>query len=771
MIVMKPTIRALMAALALSAVPTTALADSGTVLRTPDARFAGLPDYPFEPRYLEVPFGDRKVRMHYIDVGPRTGPVVLLLHGQPSWSYMYRGLVAALAQRGYRAIAPDLIGFGRSDKPVAMDDYTYARHLEALAAFVRTLDLRRIDLVAHDWGGLLGMPTVAAMPDRFNRLVLLDTSLSDGTDPESPSYSAGFDRWIELLRTAPIVAVDQVIEAQTESELPQAVRDAYMAPFPDGSYQSGVRRITALIPRRPGDVRARENGLVRQFFAGWDRPVFIAFSAQSDRLHPGQFERFRSLFPARSIWAAVQVPGTRHFLLEDRPDEISRWVLAFLGGEPPPTATPPTASAAASTAVATAATATATAGACRPQGISGDALQADVARYVSLGEGRTGSAASKRGFEWIDRRLIDAGYRTRAIATPVDLQEPERVELDVGTQRITDGFPLWPVAWTGRDGVQARLCAVTDADCGAGDIIYLRLPFNAFSSAFHPDYRAALQEVLRRRPAAAVAIVDHPSGEVVALNVRGAEEEGTPPARRFPFLVLGQKHESVLQAAAASRQTVRLTMTGKTTPSSDLTLIAESGSPGQKALVITTPRNGWFFSGGERGPGIAVALALAEWLRRHRPEIPVRLAFTSHHELGGAGMKKVLADPEFAVDRVTLWMHLGANIATREAVVRDGRFGFTPGPNAQRGIGVTPALFPELQRAFAGRDPIRIDSLADARPVGEMALIARGGAYPLVGVVGYQLAHHTRLDTADSTSPQVLGPMAEALACFIDGLR
>ena len=752
MIVMKPTIRALMAALALSALPMTTLAEGGAVLRTPDARFADLPDYPFEPRYLEVPFGGRKVRMHYIDVGPRTGPVVLLLHGQPSWSYMYRHLIRALSEQGYRTIAPDLIGFGRSDKPASMEDYTYARHLEALGALVGTLDLRDIDLVAHDWGGLLGMPTVAAMPERFNRLVLLDTSLNDGTDHESPSYSAGFDRWIELLRTAPIVGVDEVIEAQTESTLPKGVRDAYMAPFPDGSYQSGVRRITALIPRRPGDVRARENGAVRDFFATWQRPVFIAFSAQSDRLHPGQFARFRAMFPERSIWAAIQVPDTRHFLLEDRPDEIARWVLAFLGGQPPPTAA-------------------ASSGQCMPQGISADALQADVARYVSFGEGRTGSNASKRGFEWIEQRLSRAGYRTRAIAEPVNLHEPERVELVVGTQRIADGFPLWPVVWTGRDGVEARLCAVTDADCGAGDIIYLRLPFNAFSSAFHPDYRAALQEVLRRRPVAAVAIVDHPSGEVVALNVRGAEEKGTPPMRSFPFLVLGQRYEPVLQAAAASRRTVQLTMTGKTTRSSDLTLIADSGPPDQRAIVITTPRNGWFLSGGERGPGIAVALGLADWMRKNRPEIPVRLAFTSHHELGGAGMKKVLTDPEFAEDRVKLWMHLGANIATREAVVRDGRFGFTPGPNAQRGIGVSPALFPELQRAFAGRDPIRIDSLADARPVGEMALIARAGAYPLVGAVGYQLAHHTRLDTADSTSPQTLGPMAEALACFLGTVR
>jgi haloalkane dehalogenase len=180
MIVMKPTIRALMAALALSALPMTTLAEGGAVLRTPDARFADLPDYPFEPRYLEVPFGGRKVRMHYIDVGPRTGPVVLLLHGQPSWSYMYRHLIRALSEQGYRTIAPDLIGFGRSDKPASMEDYTYARHLEALGALVGTLDLRDIDLVAHDWGGLLGMPTVAAMPERFNRLV--DRVAADGTD-------------------------------------------------------------------------------------------------------------------------------------------------------------------------------------------------------------------------------------------------------------------------------------------------------------------------------------------------------------------------------------------------------------------------------------------------------------------------------------------------------------------------------------------------------------------------------------------------------------
>ena len=241
--------------IAIVALPLPLLAQSPppAVLRTDDARFAHLPDYAFAPNYREVPWGERKVQMHYVDSGPRDGKLVVLLHGQPSWSFMYRRIIRRLADQGHRVIAPDLIGYGRSDKPANMDDYSYARHLAAVRSLIEQLDLRDATLVVHDWGGLLGLPTAAAMPDRFPRLAIFNSSLNDGSDAESPQFAAGFDRWIELLRTAPIVEVDKVIAAQTATTLAPEVLAAYMAPYPDGSWQAGVRRMSALIPRKPGD--------------------------------------------------------------------------------------------------------------------------------------------------------------------------------------------------------------------------------------------------------------------------------------------------------------------------------------------------------------------------------------------------------------------------------------------------------------------------------------------------------------------------------------
>jgi|GEM_PF-15731 len=723
-------------------------AASAAVLRTPDARFAGLPGYAYAPRYAEVPWGGGRVRMHYVDEGPRDGALVLLLHGQPSWSYMYRDVIAGLTAKGFRVVAPDLIGYGRSDKPAAMDDYSYERQLRALDAFVRSRDLRDATLVVHDWGGLLGLPVLAAMPDRFARVALFNTSLNDGTDPEAPAFKAGFDRWIELLRTVPLVEADKVIAAQTARRPPDAVLAAYMAPFPDGRYQSGVRRMSALIPRTPDYPRARENAAVRRFLGTWKKPVLIAFSEDSDRIHPGQFALFNRLFPRDSIWAATKLPGTKHFLFEDRPDLAVEWLAAFAGGKAPPVAeAPPAADPPAA------------------PSLSGERLQRDVETYVGFGDQRTGTRASAETLDWLDGRLRALGYATRRSALPVTRHDVRSAELRVGGQNIADGMPVWPVVWTGARGVAGPLRPLEAAR--EGDLVYAKLPFSPYASVFDPAYRPIMARIAALRPRAVVAVTEHPTGEVVALNVRGAEESGRAAPRDFPFLLVGQKHAAALDAAAKSGAPVTLTLAGRGEAARAANLVAEAGPPGAKAVVVSTPKNGWFRSGGERGPGVAVALGLAEWLRTSRPDLPVRFVFTSHHELGGAGMKAALADPAFAPDRVRLWLHLGANIATREARATAGGVVRDEAANRQRGLAASPVLVPVLRRAFAHQPALAVEAIEPGRTVGEIALVARAGGYAAAGAVGYQLLHHTRLDDAESTSPAVLEPFARGLAAFL----
>jgi haloalkane dehalogenase len=734
----------LLSFVAAAMIPPAALAQE--VLRTPDARFATLPDYRFAPRYVDVPWGELLVRMHFVDEGPRDGPVVLMLHGQPSWSFIYRKLISGMAARGFRVIAPDLIGYGRSDKPARMEDYSYARHIGAVEALIGQLKLRDATLVVHDWGGLIGLPIAARQPERFTRLALFNTSLNDGSDIESPQFKAGFDRWIELLRTVPLVEADKVIAAQVARQPPPDVLAAYMAPHPDGSYQSGLRRMSALIPRTPADLQAKENGEARAALRTWTKPVMIAFSEDSDRIHPGQFRLFSELFPKDAIWYARRIPGTRHFLFEDRPDVVLALLAAFAKGEAQPPKEP--------RAVVSPSSA--------PAMLRGPALQSDVATYVAFGDQRTGSPASLRSLDWMDQQLRSAGYRTRREALPVAYSNIARAELRIGDRRIDDGLPMWPVSFTAKQGVHGRLVRADEA--GPGDIAMVRLPFSPYASLFDPAYRPIFADILRRRPAGLVAVTEHASGEVVALNVRDASDRGAAQRMPLPALLLGQKHQATLDAALG--KTVQLTVQGTTTNAADANLIAEAGPDNGSLLVLSTPRNGWFAAGGERGPGIAMILGLARWLREAHPHVRVRLIVSSHHELGGLGMKAVLdrLDP---IEPIALWLHLGANIATREAEARGAGLVWTDAANARRGVGVSPPLLPLAKQAFAPVAGLAVEPLDEARAVGEAALIARAGSFSVAGLVGYQLLHHTRLDTADATAPSILEATANAVSGFL----
>ncbi len=205
------------------------------VFRTPDQQFANLPDFPFAPHYREVKDADgTSLRIHYLDEGSANASPVLLMHGEPSWSFLYRKVIAGLAAKGYRAVAPDLVGFGRSDKPAERSDYTYERHVRWMSDWLSALDLKNITLFCQDWGGLIGLRLVAAFPDRFARVVAANTGL-----PVGLGFSPAFEQWLNFSQTVPELPVGEIVNMGTTRRLSPAEIDAYNAPFPEESYKAG----------------------------------------------------------------------------------------------------------------------------------------------------------------------------------------------------------------------------------------------------------------------------------------------------------------------------------------------------------------------------------------------------------------------------------------------------------------------------------------------------------------------------------------------------
>jgi haloalkane dehalogenase len=241
------------------------------VLRTPEERFSGLPGFDCEPRYADVD----GLRLAYVEAGPPDGEPVLLLHGEPSWSFLYRKVIPVLAGAGLRAIAPDLIGFGRSDKPAEIADHSYARHVEWIRAFAfDALGLGGVTLVGQDWGGLIGLRLVAEHPGRFARVVAANTGLPTGDLPMPDVWL----RFREVVRTAPALSVSRLVQSGCQAPLPPAVLAAYDAPFPDPSYAAAVRAMPDLVPAAPDNPASAANRAARRRLAAWDRPFLVAFS-------------------------------------------------------------------------------------------------------------------------------------------------------------------------------------------------------------------------------------------------------------------------------------------------------------------------------------------------------------------------------------------------------------------------------------------------------------------------------------------------------------
>jgi haloalkane dehalogenase len=297
------------------------------VLRTPDERFQALPGYPFAPHYTEVTGG---IRIHHVDEGPRDGAPIVMMHGEPSWSYLYRKMVPLLVGAGMRVVVPDLVGFGRSDKPASRTDYTYARHVEWMrAALFDEIGLDGITFLGQDWGGLIGLRLVAEHPERFRRVVAANTGLPTGDDHMSDAFFA----WQKFSQEVPELPVGRIVGGGCTSSPSDEIIAAYDAPYPDESFKEGARQFPLLVPTRPDDPASQANRRAWEVLAKFDKPFLCAFS-DSDPITRGADERFKGVVPGTRGQAHTTIVGGGHFLQEDRPEDLASAVIEFVNVNP-----------------------------------------------------------------------------------------------------------------------------------------------------------------------------------------------------------------------------------------------------------------------------------------------------------------------------------------------------------------------------------------------------------------------------------------------------
>jgi haloalkane dehalogenase len=293
------------------------------ILRTPEERFADLPGFPYEPRYADVPDG---LRMAYVEAGPAGGEPVVLLHGEPSWSFLYRHVMPELAAAGLRAIAVDLIGFGRSDKPADQAEHTYARHVEWTRALLfDALRLSRVTVVGQDWGGLIGLRIAAEHPERIARIVAANTGLPSGDIPMPEVWH----QFRNAVLKAPVLDIARLVQAGCRTELSEAIRAAYDAPFPDESYKAGPRVMPSLVPITPDDPAAPAHPAAWQVLTTHERPFLVAFS-DGDPITGGMAPILLKSISGTSGLRHPVIKGAGHFLQEDAGAELGRQIAAFV---------------------------------------------------------------------------------------------------------------------------------------------------------------------------------------------------------------------------------------------------------------------------------------------------------------------------------------------------------------------------------------------------------------------------------------------------------
>ncbi len=301
-------------------------------LRTPDERFADLPDYPFAPHYADISDQDAEnpdgsLRVHYLDEGPADAAPIVLLHGEPSWSYLYRKMIPALVAAGHRCVVPDLVGFGKSDKPTEQSDYTYARHVAWMSELlVGHLDLTDATFFGQDWGGLVGLRVVADHPDRFARVVIGNTGLPTGAGKPSDAFMA----WQKFSQETPVFDVGFLIQSATTTELSDDEVAAYDAPFPDDTYKAGARIFPTLVPTRADDPASDANRAAWDVFKQWEKPFVCCFS-DSDPVTAGGDAPFLALVPGAQGQPHVTIEGAAHFFQEDAAPQLAQLLVDVIG--------------------------------------------------------------------------------------------------------------------------------------------------------------------------------------------------------------------------------------------------------------------------------------------------------------------------------------------------------------------------------------------------------------------------------------------------------
>ncbi len=297
----------------------------GKVLRTPEARFANLPDFAWAPHYIQL----AELRVAYIDEGPSDAPVVLLMHGEPAWSFLYRKMIPVLLQAGYRVVAPDLVGFGRSDKPACKRDYSYLNHVLWMHAWMETVDLRHITLFCQDWGSLIGLRLAAQSPERFDRIVLANGGLPTGAG----AVPRAFKIWRAFSRYSPWFPIGRIVKAGCVHGLNQQEVAAYNAPFPSGRFRIAARIFPGFVPTTLKDPEHANNEAAWEVFKRWEKPFLTLFSNR-DPVTRGGYKVWQKLVPGAQGQPHAITRDAGHFLQEDKGVEVAMAIAAFIRATP-----------------------------------------------------------------------------------------------------------------------------------------------------------------------------------------------------------------------------------------------------------------------------------------------------------------------------------------------------------------------------------------------------------------------------------------------------